>query len=412
MSKSKISLSKDNRRGRGKAWLVRWYGQFDPATGKQKHYCKSFQLKKEAERFVEQLRKDFDSGMPRDQKDITLQELYEKFLRTHGKKLADGTITLYIESFQRLLNYFDSTTSPRRITQEQAEEFLAQVDYIHPYFTNSAKEISCSVKNRVLRNCKTLFNKAYEWHYIRCNPFSKITQTDAGEQPWHYFSPEQFNSILSRTDNIKTKGLYAIMYGCGLRIGEAINLLDNGTDIDFENNRINIVNRPGTKDIPSFKIKDKQARSVPMPTWVSKILIEVQANAEEGCPFIFLPKRRYEVVKKKWHRYSSAGITTKWKNKDMANNVLRGFKVKVRQAGIKVTDKVTIHCLRKSWASNLANSGRVPAHTLMKMGGWSDMDTVLKFYLKSSDANERQAVEILDRLMEESREGTEARVGS
>ena len=27
------------------------------------------------------------------------------------------------------------------------------------------------------------------------------------------------------------------------------------------------------------------------------------------------------------------------------------------------------------------------------------MDTVLKFYLKSSDANERQAVEILDRLM-------------
>jgi hypothetical protein len=62
-------------------------------------------------------------------------------------------------------------------------------------------------------------------------------------------------------------------------------------------------------------------------------------------------------------------------------------------------------------ASNLANSGRVPAHTLMKMGGWSDMDTVLKFYLKSSDANERQAVEILDKLMEESREGTEARVG-
>lgn len=39
------------------------------------------------------------------------------------------------------------------------------------------------------------------------------------------------------------------------------------------------------------------------------------------------------------------------------------------------------------------------------------MDTVLKFYLKSSDANERQAVEILDKLMEESREGTEARVG-
>ena len=61
-------------------------------------------------------------------------------------------------------------------------------------------------------------------------------------------------------------------------------------------------------------------------------------------------------------------ITSKWKNKDVANNILRDFKVKVRHAGIKVTDKVTIHCLRKSWASNLANAG-VPPHTLMKMGG-------------------------------------------
>ena len=64
------------------------------------------------------------------------------------------------------------------------------------------------------------------------------------------------------------------------------------------------------------------------------------------------------------------------------------------------TGKVTIHCLRKSWASNLANAG-VPANTLLKMGGWSNVDTVLKYYLKSSDENEKKAVRILDRLMEE-----------
>ena len=84
----------------------------------------------------------------------------------------------------------------------------------------------------------------------------------------------------------------------------------------------------------------------------------------------------------------------------MANNVLRDFKVRVRDAGIVSTGKVTIHCLRKSWASNLANAG-VPPHTLMKMGGWSDMETVLKYYLTSSDENEKKAVRILDRLMEE-----------
>ena len=81
-----------------------------------------------------------------------------------------------------------------------------------------------------------------------------------------------------------------------------------------------------------------------------------------------------------------------------ANNILRDFKVKVSQAGIKVTDKVTIHCLRKSWASNLANAG-VPPHTLMKMGGWSNIETVLKYYIKTSDENEKKAVRILDELM-------------
>jgi integrase len=223
-------------------------------------------------------------------------------------------------------------------------------------------------------------------------------QSDAGEQPWHYFSPEEFNSIVSKTDSTKTKGLYAIMYGCGLRLGEAINLLDNGTDIDFGNNKVNIVNRKGSKDIPVFKIKDKHVRSVSIPNWVSKILIEVQGSSEERCPFVFLTQKRYELVKKRWHRYMSEGITSKWKNKDVANNILRDFKVKVRHAGIKETGKITIHCLRKSWASNLANAG-VPPHTLMKMGGWSNIETVLKYYIKTSDENEKKAVRILDELM-------------
>ena len=157
------------------------------------------------------------------------------------------------------------------------------------------------------------------------------------------------------------------MYGCGLRLGAAINLLDNGTDIDLGNNRINIVNRTGTKDIPSFHIKDKQARSVPIPNWVSEILIKVQAQAEEGCPFIFLSKNRYEIVQKNWHKYRAAGRTSEWKNRNMANNILRDFKVRVKDAGIMATGKVTIHCLRKSWATNLANAGVVCPHFMYQL---------------------------------------------
>ncbi len=47
---------------------------------------------------------------------------------------------------------------------------------------------------------------------------------------------------------------------------------------------------------------------------------------------------------------------------------------------------------------NLAENG-VPPQTLLKMGGWSDIETVQNFYLKNSDANKKKAVEGLERLM-------------
>jgi hypothetical protein len=44
------------------------------------------------------------------------------------------------------------------------------------------------------------------------------------------------------------------------------------------------------------------------------------------------------------------------------------------------------------------------------MGGWSNIETVLKYYIKTSDENEKMAVRILDELM--SREsGEEVEVG-
>ena len=72
----------------------------------------------------------------------------------------------------------------------------------------------------------------------------------------------------------------------------------------------------------------------------------------------------------------------------------------VRDAGIKANDKLTQHCLRKSWACNLANAG-TPIQTLMKLGGWSKPETCQKYYLKSSDENEKKVVRILDELAED-----------
>ena len=82
----------------------------------------------------------------------------------------------------------------------------------------------------------------------------------------------------------------------------------------------------------------------------------------------------------------------------LLNNVLRDFKKHCFLAGIKTNDKLTVHCLRKSYATNLANIG-TPAQTLKKLMGHSSIQTTMEFYLRSSDANEKKVCEELERMM-------------
>jgi integrase len=187
------------------------------------------------------------------------------------------------------------------------------------------------------------------------------------------------------------------MYYTGLRLGEALNLLWDGINIDFEHNKITVVNRAATQKLPPFKVKDYEERSVPMPKQVVDILTKLQQESQTVNPFVFLSKERYELVQEKWANKRELGIACDWVNKDLVNNSLRNFKVHCRNAGIKTNEKLNLHCLRKSYATNLANAG-IPCHTLMKLMGHSSIVTSQKYYLHSSDANEKKAVEEMEKL--------------
>ncbi|GAG25679.1 unnamed protein product, partial [marine sediment metagenome] len=78
-------------------------------------------------------------------------------------------------------------------------------------------------------------------------------------------------------------------------------------------------------------------------------------------------------------------------------NVLRTFKAHCRHARIATSHKLTVHCLRKSYAQNLADAG-TPIHTLKKLMGHSSVKTLECFYIRSSDANEAKARKVLDGL--------------
>ena len=134
-----------------------------------------------------------------------------------------------------------------------------------------------------------------------------------------------------------------------------------------------------------------------MPKSVVDILTRLQQESETGNPFVFLSKDRYLLAKQKWTEKREQGKASDWVNRDLFNNCLRNFKKHCKYAGIKTNEKLNLHCLRKSYATNLANAG-TPVQTLMKLMGHSSISTTQKYYLHSSDANEQRAVEALEKM--------------
>ena len=82
MANKGITITKDTKSGRKKIWLVRWWAQYDPKTGTQAYPSRSFATKKEAERFKRDKIEELEMGMPKQNQELTLEELCNEFLST------------------------------------------------------------------------------------------------------------------------------------------------------------------------------------------------------------------------------------------------------------------------------------------------------------------------------------------
>jgi integrase len=400
MSEFNISIQKDTRNIRKKPFLVRWVGEFDPHTGKQKRYCKSFEKRANADHFVQKKKDEFKAGMNRDEVNITLDQLCTQFMKVNENTHTVGTKDIYENTINRLKTFFHPTTPIKMIQQVHAEEFVAQIDYVRKEYKGKTCTISDSARNIHLRGCKRIFNKAVEWGYARVNIFAKIKQVKPSRKTWHRITADEFKRILENTHSLKDKAFYSIQYGCGLREGEALNILIHSQCLDFENNMIRLYNRPATPDIPPFMLKDKEARTITMPKPVADLLKQLYQEHDPDCPFLFMTTERWKIVKPKWEKMRKEGNSKKWQNHHLANDLIRDFKKRCKRAGIKTHERLMLHCLRKSWACNLAENA-IDNKTLLELGGWSDVRVLNEFYSKASDANKKKAVEVMDRLMGE-----------
>ena len=201
--------------------------------------------------------------------------------------------------------------------------------------------------------------------------------------------PQRIPTVLSREE---VGGLFGILkgqslliaqllYGCGMRIGEALSL--RVQDVDFGNNQITIRQAKGAKDrvvqLPVRLVEPLRLQLQITEHWHKH---DTQAGVcRAPLPFAFARKHPAAEKQLSWcylfpsHQLSrcpDTGRLGRWHVDE--GNFTRSLRIAAVKAGIR--KRVTSHCLRHSYATHMLNSG-VDIRSIQKLLGHQDVRTTM-----------------------------------
>jgi len=391
--KNKIGIYRDPRKV--KSWVVRWFGDFDPATGRQRRYSKSFAVKREAEQYQAELQVQIGNGERRDKpNEITLGDYLKDFMRNKKTEVRASSSLAYKHAAERLLDYFGKDALLCKITPRQAYQFFSELKSLR-----GDRRLAGYTRRKILTQVKTIFHTAVRWELIPRSPFDGITRPKADVRKSHYLTPAEYKDLLGAAPTLRWKGTYALTYTAGLRFGELFSL--QWQDVDFDRAEVRIENRQATDKTPPFEVKDHESRRIPLPGHTLNILADLRAynSLTDNTPYVLLDLRRYDIVVEKWRRYRGQG--REWGNGDMFNNLNKSLERHLKWARIVPDGSLSIHTLRKACITNWCNTTSNP-EIVRRLAGHSDIATTMRFYSFVSDSDRRKTASKIDALLNES----------
>jgi integrase/recombinase XerD len=328
-------------------WAVRWYG----ADGQR--YSRSFATRKEAQLFAETKQADVREGAGDPPRPVTLKEFAKMYLELRGDLTERSR-----EEHARTLRRLQAQLGPQRLLGEvrplDARRLLSA--YRQPDATGQKR--APATVNKLLRECRRIFREALDCQLLGANPFAGIRQEKVGETGWHYVTPVEYRQLLAAAPAGRWRGMLALAYCCGLRLGELLNL--TWADVDFAAARLRVVRKAAKAGVAEWTPKDKDLRIIPLPEAAVNVLTQVHAEAGEGQVYLFVKSKG-----------PAAG------QRVARANVWRDFQALRRRAGVP---KCTLHDLRKSFCTNLA--GSLPLHVVQELAGHADIRTTRRHYLQ------------------------------
>jgi integrase/recombinase XerD len=225
-----------------------------------------------------------------------------------SKRYSPTTIKTYRETVSTFLRFFSSKPISE-ITHNDLIVFNNQ--YI------IQKNLSNSFQNQVVNAVKLFFQIVENKKIV----VELLHRPRREKKLPNVLSKEEVKAILEAPKNKKHQAMLSLIYACGLRRGELLNLTLK--DIQSDRNLLVIRQAKGKKD-----------RVVP----ISSKLIEMLRNY-------------YKIWKPKTWLFEGQVENTKYSEKSLENVLKQSL------AKAKITKKVSLHWLRHSYATHLLESG-------------------------------------------------------
>ena len=238
---------------------------------------------------------------------------------------APGTQQSYVAQIAKLARHFG--TSPDQLTREQVQVYQDLL---------TSQQVSWLPQ--AVAALQFFYNKTLQRNW-------KITHSYRRKKDKHepvVLTLEEVSQLLAAVKPLKARMLFTTMYGCGLRVSEAIGL--QVSDIDSQRMVIHIRQSKGRKD-----------RYVPLGATLLQRLRDYW-RAERPVSFLFpgiQADRRWNIAK-----------------------VREEFRLALRIAEIETP--CTTHALRHSYASHCLHAG-MPVGTIQRILGHASLETTATY---------------------------------
>jgi len=182
---------------------------------------------------------------------------YQNYLQIE-KSLSKNTVDGYCRDIKKLNNFFNGNDDKKKIDEVNYQDFQNYLSYLNDLKINARSQ------SRVISSMRSFFKFLILEKIIKENPTELLENPKTGKKLPEFLTIEEIELLVNQIDRSKKEGernlaIIEVLYGCGLRVTELIEL--KISEIYWEEGFIRIIGK-GNKErlVPLGKIASKHLK--------------------------------------------------------------------------------------------------------------------------------------------------------